>query len=148
MHESEKWKWSRFSRVWPLVTPWTAAYQAPASMGFSRQEYWSGLPLNFEPWMKLCKEMDYHYSLPKNFYCSLPHTGLLWAELTPLFAQVHRLNISSGWMWYKRRGSCVLSCRRAIIFSFNSPLERIKLLCLHYLWNESHWISLMGVVTV
>ena len=28
-----------------LGTPWTAAYQAPPSMGFSRQEYWSGLPL-------------------------------------------------------------------------------------------------------
>ena len=28
-----------------LVTPWTAAYQAPLSMGFSRQESWSGLPL-------------------------------------------------------------------------------------------------------
>jgi len=27
------------------VTPWTAAYQAPPSMGFARQEYWSGLPL-------------------------------------------------------------------------------------------------------
>jgi len=27
------------------VTPWTAAHQAPPSMGFSRQEYWSGLPL-------------------------------------------------------------------------------------------------------
>ena len=28
-----------------FATPWTAAYQAPPSMGFSRQEYWSGLPL-------------------------------------------------------------------------------------------------------
>jgi len=28
-----------------LATPWTAAYQAPSSMGFSRQEYWSGVPL-------------------------------------------------------------------------------------------------------
>ena len=38
---------SRFSlsRVRLLATPWTAAYQAPPSMGFSRQEYWSGLPL-------------------------------------------------------------------------------------------------------
>jgi len=27
------------------VTPWTAAFQAPPSMGFSRQEYWSGMPL-------------------------------------------------------------------------------------------------------
>ena len=32
---------SRFSRVRPSATPWTAAYQAPPSMGFSRQEYWS-----------------------------------------------------------------------------------------------------------
>ena len=29
-----------------LMTPWTAAYQAPPSMGFSRQEYWSGLPFS------------------------------------------------------------------------------------------------------
>ena len=34
---------SPFSRVQLLVTPWTVAYQAPLSMGFSRQEYWSGL---------------------------------------------------------------------------------------------------------
>ena len=33
------------SRARLLATPWTAAYQAPPSMGFSRQEYWSGLPL-------------------------------------------------------------------------------------------------------
>ena len=32
------------SRVQLIVTPWTAARQAPLSMGFSRQEYWSGLP--------------------------------------------------------------------------------------------------------
>ena len=32
------------SRVWLLATPWTAAHQAPLSMGFSRQEYWRGLP--------------------------------------------------------------------------------------------------------
>ena len=34
-----------FSRVRLLATPWTAAYQAPPSMGFSRQEYWSGVPV-------------------------------------------------------------------------------------------------------
>ena len=45
MHESEKWKWSRSVSVQLFVTPWTAAYQAPPSIGFSRQEYWSGLPL-------------------------------------------------------------------------------------------------------
>ena len=36
---------SRFSHVRLLAIPWTAAYQASPSMGFSRQEYWSGLPL-------------------------------------------------------------------------------------------------------
>ena len=33
------------SRVWLFATPWTLANQAPPSMGFSRQEYWSGVPL-------------------------------------------------------------------------------------------------------
>ena len=36
---------SRFSHVQLCATPWTAAHQAPPSMGFSRQEYWSGVPL-------------------------------------------------------------------------------------------------------
>ena len=42
-----KWKVKvkSLSRVWLLATPWTAAYQTPLSMGFSRQEYWSGVPL-------------------------------------------------------------------------------------------------------
>ena len=35
---------SHFSCVWLFVTLWTVACQAPLSMGFSRQEYWSGLP--------------------------------------------------------------------------------------------------------
>ena len=44
---SNAWKWKvkvkSLSRVRLLATPWTAAYQAPLSMGFSRQEYWSGV---------------------------------------------------------------------------------------------------------
>src|SRR5574340_1229588 len=40
-----KVKVKSLSRVQLLATPWTAAYQAPPSMGFSRQEYWSGVPL-------------------------------------------------------------------------------------------------------
>ena len=47
------------SGVWLVVTPWTVTYQAPPSMGFSSQEYWSGLPFpspghlpnpGIEPW--------------------------------------------------------------------------------------------------
>ena len=40
-----KVKLKSLSRVRLLATPWTAAHQAPQSMGFSRQEYWSGVPL-------------------------------------------------------------------------------------------------------
>ena len=45
---SKAWKWKvkvkSLSRVRLLATPWTAAHQAPPSMGFSRPEYWSGVP--------------------------------------------------------------------------------------------------------
>ena len=58
---SNAWKWKvkvkskmkSLSRVRPSVTPWTTAFQAPPSMGFSRQEYWSGVPL---PSLKLIKK--------------------------------------------------------------------------------------------
>ena len=46
---SNAWKWKvkvkSLSRIQLLATPWTAAYQAPPSIGFSRQEYWSRVPL-------------------------------------------------------------------------------------------------------
>ena len=46
---SNAWKWKvkvkSLSCVQLLATPWTAAHQVPPSMGFARQEYWSGLPL-------------------------------------------------------------------------------------------------------
>ena len=46
---SNAWKWKvkvkLLSRVRPSATPWTTAFQAPPSTGFSRQEYWSGVPL-------------------------------------------------------------------------------------------------------
>ena len=55
---SNAWKWKvkvkSLGRVQLLVTPGTAVYQAPPSMGFSRQEYWSGVPL---------PSPSYHYLL-------------------------------------------------------------------------------------
>ena len=49
---SNAWKWKvkvkLLSCVWPSATPWTTAFQAPPSMGFSRQGYWSGVPLPFQ----------------------------------------------------------------------------------------------------
>ena len=62
---SNAWKWKvkmkSLSRVRLRATPWTAAYQAPPSMGFSRQEYWSGMPLpspNRSEWPSSEKSTD------------------------------------------------------------------------------------------
>ena len=56
---SNVWKWKvkvkSLSHFRLLATPWTVAYQAPPSMGFSRQEYWSGVPL---PSLLSCEELD------------------------------------------------------------------------------------------
>ena len=77
------------SRVWFFATPWTVAYQAPPSMGFSRQEYWSGLPFpspsggtsvayfSVFPFPELC---DYNVKIAllfqKTVYCSHFYTSL------------------------------------------------------------------------
>ena len=68
---SNAWKWKvkvkLLSRVWLLATPWSAAYQAPPSMVFSRQEYWSGVPLP-SPWIMLtrCNLVILHDCLSNN----------------------------------------------------------------------------------
>ena len=65
---SNAWKWKvkvkSFSHVRLLVTPWTADYQASLSMGFSRQEYWSGVPLPSlvkTIYIHICKYIIYIY---------------------------------------------------------------------------------------
>ena len=59
---SNAWKWKvkvkLLSHVWLFATPWTAAYQAPPSMGFSRQEYWSRVP-----WPSLAAMSSLSYSI-------------------------------------------------------------------------------------
>ena len=60
-----KVKVKSLSRVRLLATPWTAAHQAPPSMGFSRREYWSGLPLP-SPKMKLCPHKNVYRTVPSS----------------------------------------------------------------------------------
>ena len=69
--EKKKRKGESLSRVWPFATPRTAAHQPPLSMGFSRQEYWSGLPFpspgNFptqgsNPGLPHCRQTLYRLS--------------------------------------------------------------------------------------
>ena len=65
---SNAWKWNvkvkSLSCVRLLAIPWTVAYQAPPSIGFSRQKYWSGLPL---PSLKTCTtNIEYLWKPNKN----------------------------------------------------------------------------------
>ena len=81
------------SRVWLLVTPWTAPYQAPPSIGFSRQEYWSGVPFPSPKIVPTLKENMVYSSGPQPFWqrdqfpwTTFPWTGS-WDDLGLI--QVH-----------------------------------------------------------
>ena len=84
---SNAWKWKvkvkslNLARL--LATPWTAAYQAPPSMGFSRQEYWSGVPL----------------PSPRDlFICIYLHGEIWWNVYYPVLTMVifERVELFSG----------------------------------------------------
>ena len=73
---SSAWKWKvkvkLLSRVWLITTPWTAAYQVPPSMGFSRQEYWSYLLILL--YLFLCPFLltlssSFTTSYPQSIFC-------------------------------------------------------------------------------
>ena len=92
---SKAWKWKvkvkLMSRVWLFETPWTTAYQAPLSVGFSRPEYWSGLPLPFPYW---CTVICNNVLWSSVFLCSvhfLFHFWFYWLGPPPFFL----------WVWIK-----------------------------------------------
>ena len=69
---SNAWKWRvKFSHGWLLATPWTVAHQAPLSLGFSRREYWSGVPLPSPKgeWEKIKTYLPYTEPMPRKFIC-------------------------------------------------------------------------------
>ena len=70
------------SRVGLFATPWTVAYQAPQSLEFSRQEYWSGLP----------------FPSPRIFTSS----GLILL-LVPVNISLRFISLGKGWSWVKER---------------------------------------------
>ena len=80
------WMCESLSRVRPSVTPWTAAGQAPVSLGFSRQEYWSGLLFPSPPvahtsrimaWCPLSQlnKRSLCYTAPENYRHEIEHSG-------------------------------------------------------------------------
>ena len=92
---SNAWKWKvkvkSLSHVWLLATPRTAAHQAPPSMGFSRQKYWSGVPLPSPiNWWKDCN--------PRNrFYRWV--TSKLWIEILVGTTSQTKGRKNSGIQW-------------------------------------------------
>ena len=86
---SNTWKWKGkvklLSRVWLFATPWTVAHQAPPSMGFSRQEYWSGVPL---PSPKIfINTLKLYYSVLKK-YMKSKNLKFIWR--TSIFSRLYR----------------------------------------------------------
>ena len=93
---SKAWKWKvkvkSLSRAWLLATPWTAAYQAPPSMGFSRQEYWRGVPLpSPSPLLNSLPSSRVLFPLGSCLivYKALPGPSFL--QIPPLVVTCHRL---------------------------------------------------------
>ena len=102
---SNAWKWNvkvkSLSCVRLLATSWTATYQAPPSMGFSRQEYWSGLPIAFS-------NVD---SILKSIFITLPtKVCLVQAMVFPVVmygcenwtirkAECQRIDAFELWCW-------------------------------------------------
>ena len=87
---------SLFSHVQLCATPWTAAYQAFLSMGFSRQEHWSGLPFPSPRWM-------YSYTISKDFWSFL---CFLWLKSCPTCTKDLQMLLwpqdwSGGWLLSK-----------------------------------------------
>ena len=68
----ERKKVKSFSRVRLFVTPWTVDYQAPPSMEFSRQDYWSGLPFPSPRFFKILREKRHDFF--KAIYYSVINT--------------------------------------------------------------------------
>ena len=75
-----KVKW--LSRVPIFATPWIAAHQAPLSMGFSRQEYWSGSPLASSMSLKLFQSLKKVKKKKKLFYLLGPFPSGSWVDPT------------------------------------------------------------------
>ena len=102
-----KWKVKvkSLSRILLFATPWTAAHQAPLSMGFSRQEYWSGVPLpspcTWTIWVQI-------HSPPRLLICE--SQASLWPSLTSsaLCAKqwLEKDQPQRAFLWIKRSNIC------------------------------------------
>ena len=94
---SNAWKWKvkvkSFNCVWLFTIPWTAAYQAPPSTGFSRQEYWSGLPLP----SPIIVAIHLKTNKPKESYIIVSNIGILdWMTMKYAYSAVKKVKFLSS----------------------------------------------------
>ena len=84
---SNAWKWKvkvkSLSRVQLLGTPWTVAHQTPPSLGFSRQEYWSGVPLPYQ------FSIGGQKTKAQSLIISIGYSSCLIAVFSTHFSQTH-----------------------------------------------------------
>ena len=125
------------SHVQLFTTLWTVAYQAPPSMGFSRQEYCSGLPFPSPSHTKLLDKSIHAPAPPAGCPCRFPYVGHL--PLVPLlsyFCENFKL----------RHHSCIDTCSSL----FYSSLQTGLILSPEPLWHpvltQARWISLVSVL--
>ena len=113
---------SYFSHVWPFATPWTTTHQAPLSMIFSRQEYWSGLP----------------FPSPRD----LPNPGMEPASLKSLALTGRFFTTSATWKaWVRIQASFILKRERVWwVFCPPDPRWNVIIFCSYsYPWRIWSW---------
>ena len=128
---SNAWKWKlkvkSLSHVQLLATPWTAAHQAPPSMGFSRQEYWSGAPLpspNFSQFQRLLLKEQNNTATNMDAQVDNPlFTYWVTQDTHITFSQGDSSNISfsglCGW-WSQQCGDCLEHSQWSVNISSSS----------------------------
>ena len=124
-----------FSHVWPFVTPWTVAHQAPLSLGFSRQEYWSGLPhppprifptQGLNPhllWLLRSRRILHHWATRK------PDTIIATYLYNSSPSSCHYYYIIYFCVWYKLHNTLIL-----FHFKYSCPLP--PYLQFHFTWFQ------------
>ena len=131
---SNAWKWKVKMKSLSLfrlfVTPWTAAYQAPPSMGFPRQEYWSGVPLPSPH-----NRYKYMYNIIQQLYFKLYIRVTFWFK---------RKHVQSCAFWYlfqcKKLEASIRDWIMKICFNIEKIWTRLTYGNTDIFWN--FWVDL------